>query len=193
MKTQDRPLDEDDLAIADLAEVVDWTTVAGPNSDASGPAVVRALVQRVTTATGWEPWPLKPGEQIDPVMASWGFTTKRGSSIIMFDGLAFADCPNSGWSAYEIGPDDIPAAEAGLDAHWPDHLALARKHLGEPEYVGDDSSPTFLDEWAPGAGADRRHLAVWVRPGAQFHLFSSKPTRDPLTSAVGVTYAVYID
>jgi hypothetical protein len=72
-------------------------------------------------------------------------------------------------------------------------LDLARKHLGEPDYVGDDSSPTFLDEWAPGAGADRRHLAVWVRPGAQFHLFSSKPTQEPLTEAVGVTYAVYID
>ncbi|TCO48319.1 hypothetical protein EV646_104136 [Kribbella antiqua] len=193
MKTQDRPLDEDDLAIADLAEVTDWTPLAGPNSDDSGPAVVRALVQRVTSATDWEPWPLKPGEQIDPVLASWGFTTKRGSTIVMFDGLAFADVRNSGWSAYEIGPDDIALAEAGLDAHWPEHLELARKHLGEPDYVGNDSSPTFLDEWRPAAGADRRHLAVWVRPGAQFHLFSNKPTKDPLTPAVGVTYAVYID
>lgn len=193
MKTQDRPLDEDDLAIADLAEVTDWAPIAGPNSDDSGPAVVRALVQRVTAATNWEPWPLKPGEQIDPVMASWGFTTKRGSTIVLFDGLAFADARNSGWSAYDIGPDDIAEAEAGLDAHWPDHLELARKHLGEPDYVSDDSNPAFLNEWRLGAGADRRHLAVWVRPGAQFHLFSNKPTRDPLTTAVGVTYAVYID
>ena len=45
--------------------------------------------------------------------------------MIVFDGLVFADCPDSGWSAYEIGPDDIAAAEAGLDAHWPDHLTLA--------------------------------------------------------------------
>lgn len=193
MKTQDRPLDQDDLAIADLAEVADWKSIAGPNSDASGPDVVRAIVQRVTAATGWKPWPLEAGEEIDPVLASWGFTTDRGSTIVVFDGLAFADARNSGWSAYEIEPSDIAAAEAGLDAHWPDSLELARKHFGEPDYVGADSSPTFLDEWAPGAGADRRHLAVWVRPGAQFHLFTSKPTQNPLTTAVGVSYAVYID
>jgi hypothetical protein len=193
MKTQERPLDEDDLAMADLAEIKDWTPIAGPDTDASGPAVVRALVNRVMSATDWQPWPLEAGEQIDPDLASWGFITRRGSTIIVFDGLAFADCRNSGWSAYQIGPDDIPAAEAGLDQHWPEHLALARKHFGEPDYVGDESSPSFLDEWAPGAGADRRHLAVWVRPGAQIHLFSDKPTRDPLTVSVGVNYAVYID
>ncbi|MGZ0151451.1 hypothetical protein ACXJJ3_30660 [Kribbella sp. WER1] len=193
MMTQDRPLDEDDLAIADLAEIGDWSPIAGPDNDQTGPEVVRAIVQRVTSATDWQPWPLEPGEKIDNVLASWGFTTKRGSTIVVFPGLAFADTRNSGWSAYRISPDDIPAAEAGLDAHWPAMLDLTRKHLGEPDYVGNDSSPTFLDEWAPGAGADRRHLAVWVRPGAQFHLFSSKPTRDPLTEAVGVTYAVYID
>ncbi len=63
-------------------------------------------------------------------MVSWGFTTPRGTTMIVFDGLAFSDCPDSGWSAYEIGPDDIAAAEAGLDAHWPDHLALASAALG---------------------------------------------------------------
>jgi hypothetical protein len=193
MKTQDRPLDEDDLAMADLAEVSDWTRVAGPDSEETGPEVVRALVHRVMGATGWQPWPLEAGETIDDVSASWGFTTRRGTTMVVFDGLAFADCRNSGWSAYQIGPDDIAAAEAGLDEHWPDHLELARRHWGEPDYVGNDSSPTFLDEWAPGAGADRRHLAVWVRPGAQFHLFSNKPTKEPLTSAVGINYAVYID
>ncbi|TWD73429.1 hypothetical protein FB561_7318 [Kribbella amoyensis] len=193
MKTQDRPLDEDDLAMADLGDVSDWTAVAGPDSDETGEAVVRALVQRVMAATGWQPWPLEPGETIDEVAASWGFTTRRGTTMVVFDGLTFSDCRNSGWSAYQIGPDDIAQAEAGLDAHWPDHLALAVKHWGEPDYVGDESSPTFLDEWAPGAGTDRRHLAVWLRPGAQFHLFSNKPTKDPLTPAVGVNYAVYLD
>jgi hypothetical protein len=193
MKTQDRPLDEDDLAMADLAEVPDWTKVAGPDTDDTGPAVVTALVNRVMNSTGWQPWPLEPGEKIDDVAASWGFTTRRGTTMVVFNGLAFSDCRNSGWSAYQIGPDDIAEAEAGLDTHWPDHLALARKHWGEPDYVGDDSSPTFIDEWAAGAGVDRRHLAVWVRPGAQIHLFSNKPTRDPLTPAVGVNYAVYID
>lgn len=193
MKTQDRPLDEDDRAMADLAEVADWTRIAGPDSPKTGPEVVRALVNRVMTATTWKPWPVEAGESIDPASASWGFTTTSGTTMIVFDGLTFADCRNSGWSAYEIGPNDIAQAEAGLDAHWPDHLELARKHWGEPDYLGDESSPTFLDDWAPGAGADRRHLAVWRRPGAQFHLFSNKPTQEPLTTAVGVNYAVYLD
>ena len=193
MKTQDRPLDEDDLAMADLAEIADWTTIAGPDDDDSGPAVVRALVNRVMTHTTWTPWPLEAGEVIGDEMVSWGFTTPRGSTMIVFPGLTFSDCPDSGWSAYEIGPDDIAAAEAGLDAHWPDHLELATKHWGEPDYVGDDSSATFADEWEPGAGDGRRHLAVWLRPGAQYQLYSNKPAKDPLTPAVGVNYSVYID
>jgi hypothetical protein len=193
MKTQDRPLDEDDLAMADLAEITDWTRIAGPDDDASGPDVVRALVNRVMTETDWNPWPLEAGEVIADEMASWGFTTGRGSTMIVFNGLAFSDCPDSGWSAYEIGPDDIAAAEAGLDARWPDHLELATKHWGQPDYVGDDSSLTFADDWQPGAGVGRRHLAVWLRPGAQYHLYSNKPAKDPLTAAVGVNYSVYID
>ena len=193
MKTLDRPLDEDDRAFADFADIRDWTAIAGPNNDESGPEVVRAVVQRVTSATDWKPWPLGAGETIDRAQASWGFTTKRNSTIIVFPGLAFADAQNSGWCAYEIGPDDIAEAEAGLDAHWPDHLALATKYFGEPVYVGDDSRPGFLDEWGPGAGADKRHLATWILPGAHFRLFSTKPTRSPLTTAVGVSYAVYID
>jgi hypothetical protein len=193
MKTQDRPLDEDDLAMADFAEIQDWTVIAGPDGDDSGPEVVRALVNRVMRHTNWQPWPLQAGETIHQEMVSWGFVTPRGTTMIVFDGLAFSDCPNSGWSAYEIGPDEIAAAEAGLDAHWPDHLALATKHWGTPDYVGDDSSPTFADEWEPGAGDGHRHLAVWLRPGAQYHLYSNKPTKDPLTTSVGVNYAVYID
>jgi hypothetical protein len=193
MKTQERPLDEDDRAMADLAEVPDWSRVAGPDTDETGHEVVQALVHRVSAATGWRPWSIEPGTRVSDVLESWGFVTNRGTTMIVFNGLAFADCRNSGWSAYDIEPDDVQAAEEGLDAHWPAHLALARRHWGEPDYLGDDSSPTFLDEWAHGAGADRRHLAVWVRPGAQFHLYSNKPTRDPLSPAVGVNYTVYID
>jgi len=193
MKTQDRPLDQDALAMADLADVLDWSTIAGPDTDESGPAVVRALVNRVMTHTPWQPWPLEPGETIDAEMVSWGFVTPRGTTMIVFDGLAFPDCPDSGWSAYDLGPDDIAAAEIELDAHWPGHLALAIKHWGDPDYLGDDTSPTFVDEWEPGAGTGRRHLAVWLRPGAQIHLYSTKPRKDPLTTAVGVNYAVYID
>ena len=50
MKTQDRPLDQDDLAMADLGEIQDWTRLAGPDGDDSGPEVVRALVHRVMAA-----------------------------------------------------------------------------------------------------------------------------------------------
>jgi hypothetical protein len=193
MKTQDRPLDQDDLAMADLAEVLDWGVIAGPDSDDSGPAVVRALVNRVMSHTPWQPWPLEAGELIDAELVSWGFVTPRGTTMIVFDGLAFPDCPDSGWSAYDIAADDIVSAESELDLHWPDHLALATKHWGEPDYVGDDRSPSFVDEWEPGAGTGRRHLAVWLRSGAQIHLYSTKPNKDPLTTAVGVNYAVYID
>ncbi len=193
MKTQDRPLDQDDLAMADLAEIEDWIAIAGPDGDESGPQVVRALVNRVMSQTNWQPWPLEPGEVIGDELASWGFTTPRGTTMIVFDGLVFSDCPDSGWSAYEIEPDDIAAAEAGLDAHWPAHLELAIQHWGQPDYVGDDSNPAFADEWEPGVGSGRRHLAVWLRPGAQIHLYSNKPGKDPLTTAVGVNYAVYID
>lgn len=193
MKTLDRPLDEDDRALADLAEVPDWTKVAGPDDELTGPEMVRTLVQRVSAATGWKPWALEPGEVIDETLASWGFVTPRGSNIVAFDGLVYADCRNSGWSAYDIGPYDIEAAEAGLDAHWPASLDLARRYWGEPDYISDDSQPGFLDEWAPQAGLDRRHLAVWARPGAELHLYSKKPTKDPLTTAVGISYAVFID
>src|SRR5688572_10225229 len=107
MRTQDRPLDQDDRALADFAEIADWSLLAGPDDDESGPAVVRALVNRVMTHTNWKPWPLEPGEVIDDEMVSWGFTTPRGTTMIVFAGLAFSDCPDSGWSAYEIGPDDL--------------------------------------------------------------------------------------
>jgi hypothetical protein len=193
MKTQDRPLDQDERAMADMAEVTDWSKVAGPDNDESGYAVVEALVHRVSAATGWTPWPIEPGTTIGDDMESWGFTTSRGTTMIAFSGLVFSDCPDSGWSAYEIGPDDIDAAAAGLDEHWPVHLAQAKRHWGEPDYVGDDSNPNFVDEWAPGAGLDRRHLAVWLRPGAEFHLFSMRPTRSPLSTSVGVNYSVYLD
>jgi len=76
---------------------------------------------------------------------------------------------------------------------WPAHLSLATRHWGQPDYIGDESSVTFVDEWEPGAGTGRRHLAVWLRPGAQIHLYSNKPSKDPLTTSVGVNYAVYID
>jgi hypothetical protein len=193
MKTQDRPLHEDDLALADLATITDWTPIAGPDSDSTGPATIKGIVERVTAVTDWMPWELRTPDDVGPHSAGWGFVTPRGSTIIVYDGMAFADARNSGWSAFEIGPDDVAEAEAGLDAHWPEHLELARKHFGEPAYVGDYNDPDFDDAWAPGVGADKRHLAVWVRPGAELRLFSDKPAPQPLSEVVCVNFAVYIN
>jgi len=192
MKTQDRPLDDDDRAMADLAEVADWSTVAGPDPEASGREMVLALIDRVTTATGWEPWPIQQNTVIDDVLDAWGFRTPRETEIAVYSNLVLPDSPRSGWSAWDLSIDDIPAAEAGLDANWSAKLELARKHWGEPAYLGTDSRPGFDDEWAPIAGFDKRHLAVWTRPGAQFHLYSNRPTKDPLADSVGTNYAIYL-
>ena len=54
MRTQLRSPDEDVRAMADLAEVGDWSRLWGPPE--SGPAGIRALVARVVAATGWLPW-----------------------------------------------------------------------------------------------------------------------------------------
>jgi hypothetical protein len=192
MKIKDRPLEGDAAAFADLAEVTDWAKVAGPETTETGYAVVAALVHRVTTGTGWKPWPYEADTDYEK-LDSWGFETSRGTNMIVFNGLVLANCPDSGWSAYDLEPGDIPAAEAGLDEHWPAAFEAALRAWGPPNYASDYRNPDFLDEFGPGAGFDRRHLAVWLRPGAQFHLYSDKPTADPLSPAVGINYTVYLD
>jgi hypothetical protein len=193
MKIKDLPLDEDARAMADLADVTDWTKVAGPETSAPGYETVKAIVHRVSAATGWKPWPDdNPNTNFD-AMESWGFETSRGTMMIAFDGLVLADVQESGWSAYDLTPEDIPQAAAGLDENWPKHWQLAVSTWGPPIYASDYRNPNFLDEFAPGAGFDRRHLAVWLRPGAQFHLYSDMPTADPLSPSVGINYTVYLD
>ncbi len=192
MQTKDRPLEQHDRAMADLAEVIDWKRVAGPESGETGYAVVEALVHRVSAATGWTPWPAEPDMDFDDLQ-SWGFDTARGSTMIVFNGLVIPQCQDSGWSAYDLEPGDIAAVEADLDDHWPAHFELALRHWGPPIYTGDSRNPAFVDEYAPGAGFDRRQLAVWLRQGAQIHLFSDLPTADPLSRNVGISYAVYLD
>lgn len=54
-----------------------------------------------------------------------------------------------------------------------------------------ESKAGFVDDWSPGAGADRRHLAVWTPPGAEIHLYSNKPTR--VSVSVGINYTVYLN
>jgi hypothetical protein len=193
VKTVDRPMDDDDRAMADLAEVADWAGVAGPDTDESGRAVVLALIERVSAATGWQPWPVDQDTVIDDVLDVWGFRTARGTEIAVYNDQIIPDSPQAGWAAYALSPDDIPVVEARLDAHWQAKFELARKHWGEPVYVGTDRRPGFEDEWAPAAGFAKRHLAVWVRPGAQFHLYSNRPSKDPLSESVGINYTVYLD
>jgi hypothetical protein len=193
MKTKDRPLDLDAAAMADLAEVEDWTQVAGPDSDATGREVVQALVRRVSAATGWKPWADNDPNQDFSKLQSWGFETPRGTTMIVFDGLVIADVRDSGWSAYDLEPGDIAAAEAGLDEHWLPAFELAASVWGAPVYASDYRNANFLDEYRPGAGFDRRHLAIWQRPGADFFLYSDRPTADPLSPSVGINYTVYID
>lgn len=192
MKIKDGPLDADARAMTDLAGVADWAKVAGPDSDETGYAVVKALVHRVTAATGWKPWPDKPGAKYDG-MQSWGFETRRGSTMIVFNGLVFADVPDNGWSAYDLQPEDIGQAEACLDEHWTPAFELGVKTWGSPVWASDYRNPDFEDEFWPGAGFDRRHLAIWLRPGAKFFLYSDRPTMDPLSPSVGINYTVYLD
>lgn len=192
METKDRPLDLDAAAMADLAEVEDWAKVAGPDTDETGYDVVKSLVNRVAAATGWKPWQDEPGTNYDK-MQSWGFETPRGTNMIVFPGLVFADVQDSGWSAYDLTPADIPAAEAGLDAHWPAAFSLGVKAWGPPIWASDYRNPNFVDEFWPGAGLDRRHLAIWLAPGAKFFLYSDRPTVDPLSASVGINYTVYLD
>jgi hypothetical protein len=193
MKTLDRPLDDDDRAMADLAEVRDWRRIAGPHSGATGAIPVRALIRRVKSATSWKPWPIDRKTVIDDQLDGWGFLTRRNTELAVYDDQILPHSPFSGWVAFAIGPEDIEAAADGLDEHWPVKFDLACRHWGQPAYVGVDSKPGFVDDWSPGAGADRRHLAVWTRPGAELHLYSNKPTEQPLSVSVGINYVVYLD
>jgi hypothetical protein len=193
MKTLDRPLDDDDRAMADLAEVGDWRKVGGPHTGATGPMPVRTLIKRVKSATGWRPWPVDRKTVIDDQLDGWGFLTKRGTEMAVYDDQILPHSPFSGWVAFGIERYDIRAAEAGLDEHWPVKFDLARRHWGEPAYMGTDSTPEFVDEWSPGGGQDRRHLAVWTPPGAEIHLYSNKPTKYPLSVSVGINYSVYLN
>ncbi|TDO45077.1 hypothetical protein EV643_114222 [Kribbella sp. VKM Ac-2527] len=193
MKTLDRPLDDDDRAMADLADVRDWRRLGGPHAGETGPVPVRKLIKRVGSATGWKPWPVNRKTVIDDQLDGWGFLTRRRTEMAVYDDQILPHSPFSGWVAFAIAPDDVAAAEAGLDEHWPVKFELARRHWGQPTYVGSDNQPGFVDEWAPGAGTSRRHLAVWSPPGAQIHLYSVKPMKDPLSVSVGINYAVYLD
>jgi hypothetical protein len=180
VKTQQRSSDDDERAMADLAEVSDWTSVWGPPG--TGMDAIRALVNRVIAATGWQPW--APGT-IDPGRYTWGLVTPRQTVMLVLPDAVLPDSPRSGWSAFEIGPSEVREAELGLDQYWPGQLELARKHWGPPVFVGSGADSRVPVEWR----GRRRHLAVWLRPGAEFHLYATQP--GPEDSAAGFGYSVY--
>lgn len=182
MKTQERSSEDDERAMADLAEVADWRRLWGP--PATGMDAIRDLVNRVTAATGWRPW--APGN-IDPDRYTWGLVTQRETVMLVLPDAVLPESPRSGWSAYEIGAADLADAAAGLDAHWSVQLELARRHWGDPIFVGGVGDPRIPEAWR----YRRRHLAVWLRPGAEFHLYAVQPEADSPTGAVGINYSVY--
>lgn len=187
MRVQDGPLDGEDRAMADLAEVPDWGAVWGPAM--TGPDAIKALADRASAATGWRPWPFTAEftAEIDPDQSVWGLVTRRDTVMLVLPDTVLPDSPRGGWSAYEIGPGDVERAGAGLDAHWPERLVLARKHWGDPAFVGRAGDPRIPGEWRDR----RRHLAVWLRPGAEFHLYADEPAAGSPTGAAGISCSVY--
>lgn len=185
MRSQELSLDDDDRAMADLADVPDWRRLWGP--PATGPDAVRALADRAAAATGWRPWPVTAETSIDRDQESWGLVTARDTVMMVLPDAVLPDSPRGGWSAYEIGPEDLVPAAAGLDEHWPAHLGLARRHWGAPAFVGRAGDPRIPEVWRHR----RRHLAVWLRPGAEIHLYAAQPTADSPTRAAGFGYSVY--
>ncbi|MEV6282916.1 hypothetical protein [Kribbella sp. NPDC051770] len=182
MRTQLRSPDEDARAMSDLAEVGDWSRLWGPPQ--TGPAGIRALVARVVAATGWQPW--APGD-IDPAEYAWGLVTARETVMLALPDAVLPESPRGTWSAYNITADEVGDAEDLIDDHWPDQLALARQHWGDPVFVGPGNDPRIPGEWRER----RRHLAVWLRPGAEFHLYATRLLPGEANPAAGFAYSVY--
>ena len=128
MKTLDRPLDDDDRAMADLADVRDWRRIGGPHTGETGPIPVRKLIRRVKSGTSWKPWPVNRKTVIDDQLDGWGFLTRRKTELAVYDDQILPHSPFSGWVAFAIEPWDVDAAAAGLDEHWPAKFDLARRH-----------------------------------------------------------------
>jgi hypothetical protein len=72
-----------------------------------------------------------------------------------------------------------------LDEHGPGQLELARSYWGAPVFVGPGDDARIPPEWR----GRRRHLAVWLRPGAEIHLYATQP--GPEVTQAGFGYSVY--
>src|SRR3954471_17330085 len=96
MKTLDRPLDDDDRAMADLAEVRDWRRLGGPQTGATGPDPVRRLIRRVKSATNWKPWPITRRTVIDDQLEGGVFLPRRKTELAVYDDQVLPHSPFSG-------------------------------------------------------------------------------------------------
>lgn len=169
MLIKDQPLDDLEAAVADIADVPDWRAVWGPDNG-GGPSALEFLRRRVVAATGWA----SPEVDTSPPMArtSWAFKTTRGLWAEVWPHSASFEV-RGGWAASDLTEQEAPHALAMLRRdQWPRYLALVTRYLGEPAYVGscvDEDFPT--DRWRRDYDPQEDGLlAVWLRPGLEFHL-----------------------
>ncbi len=192
MKQKDEPLDDFESALADIAEVRNWSSVWGP-SHGGGPDGLSEIAERVRAATGWSTAPPDGGADMRQVARS--FTTGRGVVVTVGPGSASFATGSGGWSAYRLSAEDYPQALAILrQRQWPRYLDLVSRYLGPPAYVAscvdaDFPSDRWRDEYDPH---DVGYLGVWERPGLEFHLYASHAGLrfNPAHPAMSIQYLV---
>jgi hypothetical protein len=173
VQIKDEPLGDFEAALADIAEVPDWRALWGPPAG-GGPSALGELRERVQAATGWSSEPVTGGA--DMRQTGWSFTTPRGSRVVVGASSASFDTSRGGWSAYRLSQEDYPEALRILQQRqWPRYLELVRRYLGEPVYSGVCVDPGFPPaQWRDEYAARRvGYLAVWQRPGLEFHLYAA--------------------
>jgi hypothetical protein len=192
VKIKDEALDDLEAALADIADVPDWGAVWGPHRG-GGPGALAEIRDRVEAATGWGAEAVDGGA--DMRQTGLSFTTRRGVVATVTAGSASFATSRGGWSAYQLTAADYPEALAVLQhRQWPRYLDLVRKYLGEPVYAGscvDTDFPTdrWRDEYDPQQVG---YLAVWERPGLEFHLYASHAglSFDPSHPAMSIQHRV---
>ncbi|WP_328991784.1 hypothetical protein OG394_36260 [Kribbella sp. NBC_01245] len=142
-------------ALADLADVRDWSRLWGPDGD------VLVLRDRVAAATGWLPMP--PGPSIDDRQRSWGFDTPRSTVIDVHPQNALVRLKQALVARDVSDEQEFAEAVAVALPRWSRLVAAAAVVLGQEPFL---SEPAL---------EDTRRLAVWQRPGAEIRLACKAP------------------